>query len=477
MATGEILVLFSRYPQAGRTKTRLARLLGPDGAAKLQRRLTERVVAQIAPWLSRRGARCEIRFDGGSAEQMGAWLGGGFSYRAQGGGDLGVRMQRAFADHFAAGATAVAIIGADCPGLDADILDQAFAALAQQTVVFGPAQDGGYYLVGLRQPLPDLFQDVPWGTGAVLQRSLKKVRRRGLPPTLLPWLRDVDRPRDLPSWARAAGPGRTISVIIPTLNEEAEIAATLSHVVQGCPDEVIVADGGSADDTCALARGFGVKVITVPRGRSRQLNAGAEEARSNLLLFLHADTWVPNGYSGLIAQCLDQPDVAGGTFSFALREPFAGRGVVETLVNLRCRWLHSPYGDQGLFLRRELFETLGGFPGWPILEDVEMVRQLRRSGKVVTLSARISTSGRRWQRLGVWRTLLINRTIMAGSLCRVPAERLARLYNPSAIGPRRDLHGSQPGSAFDSPARDIVRGPLAAPMKEANKDHPPQRHR
>lgn len=432
VASGRALVLFSRYPEAGRTKTRLARLLGPDGAARVQRRMTEYVAAQIAPWLGKCGARCEVRFDGGSADQMRAWLGESFSYRAQGGGDLGARMERAFAEHFAAGAAAVAIIGADCPELDAAILDQAFAALARQTAVFGPAHDGGYYLVGLRQPVPELFQDVPWGTSAVLRRSLKNARRCGLSPSLLPLLRDVDRPRDLPVWARAAGRGRTLSVIIPTLNEEAEIAATLSNVVQGCPGEVIVADGGSSDGTCALARRFGARVVSAPRGRALQLNAGAEEARGEFLLFLHADTWLPASYPRLIALCLEQPDVAGGAFSFAVRETFAGRRLVETLVNLRCRWLRSPFGDQGLFLRRELFETLGGFPAWPILEDVEMVRRLRRSGKVVTLSPRISTSGRRWQRLGVWRTLLINQVIMAGLFCRVSAERLAWLYGPSA---------------------------------------------
>jgi rSAM/selenodomain-associated transferase 2/rSAM/selenodomain-associated transferase 1 len=425
--------MFSRYPQAGRTKTRLARLLGPEAAAKLQRRMTEHVVAQIAPWLAKHRARCEIRFEGGTASQMRGWLGGDFSYREQGEGDLGARMQRAFADHFAAGATSVAIIGADCPRLDAAILDEAFGALDQQPVVFGPAHDGGYYLVGLSQPLPELFQDVPWGTGVVLRRSLKKAQRRGLRAALLPVLRDVDRPRDLPEWARAAGGGRTISVIIPTLNEEAEIGETLSTVFRGSPDEVIVADGGSTDGTCALARGFGAKVVSVARGRARQLNAGAGHARGEVLLFLHADTWVPAGYARLMTQCLDQRGVAGGAFSFALREAFAGRRLIETLVNLRCRWLHSPFGDQGLFLRRELFETLGGFPDWPILEDAEMVRRLRQSGRVVTLSPGVSTSGRRWQRVGVWRTLLMNQIIMAGFFCRVSPEHLARLYSPPAV--------------------------------------------
>ena len=129
--------------------------------------------------------------------------------------------------------------------------------------------------------------------------------------------------------------------------------------------------------------------------------------------------------------------------------------VYAARCDLRCRWLHSPFGDQGLFLRRELFETLGGFPAWPILEDVEMVRRLRQSGRVVTLRPRISTSARRWQRVGVWRTLLINQIIMAGFFCRVSPERLARLYGPPAA-PMKGARGSQDRAGLE-PAGDALR--------------------
>jgi rSAM/selenodomain-associated transferase 2/rSAM/selenodomain-associated transferase 1 len=437
----EVLILFTRYPEAGRAKSRLAGFLGADAAANLQRRMTEHVVSRVAPWVASRGRSLEIRFNGGSVEQMRQWLGGRFRYCAQGDGDLGVRLRRAFDDHFAAGADSVVIIGADCPGVDEGVVNQAFSTLARENVVFGPAVDGGYYLIGLTKARPDLFRNIDWGTSRVLRQSVSRCRRAGIVPAWLPPLRDVDHPEDLCVWAQTAANRHMISVIIPTLNEASQIEGTLARVRQETPCEVIIADGGSTDATCALAGNLGIQVVSAPRGRSRQLNAGAKVAQGGILFFLHADSWPPAHYAQLIAECLAGIGVAAGAFSFALREPIRGRRLLEGLVNLRSRWLHWPYGDQGLFVRRELFETLGGFPDLPILEDVEMVRRLHRCGRVVTLASRMTISARRWERLGLWRTLVLNQRILVGYLRGVPPQRLAGLY---AQDKRRDQRPKVP---------------------------------
>ena len=191
------LIIFTRYPEAGHAKTRLIPCLGAEGAAILQRRMTEQAV-KIALLLAEEiRLENEIRFTGGSARKMKDWLGPNLLFCPQGRGDLGIRLSRASRDSFRAGAGQVVIIGADCPNLSSTILATAFAKLAEHDLVVGPATDGGYYLIGLSTNQPGLFHNLPWGTNRVLPETLTMAEKSGLSFFLLEELCDVDRPEDL----------------------------------------------------------------------------------------------------------------------------------------------------------------------------------------------------------------------------------------------------------------------------------------
>ena len=430
-ANDECLVIFTRYPIPGRAKTRLIPILGAEGAVDLQRELTAHTLHTARAWAAQHHAGIEVRFEGAGARRLRQWLGGHARYRVQGPGDLGARMSRAFAEAFAEGVQRVVILGADCPSVTPGTVGEAFDALGQAEVVLGPATDGGYYLVGLKQPCAALFEGIAWGTDRVLEQTLAVVHRLSLRHRLLSERPDVDRAEDLAIWETARRQARTLAVIVPALNEAEQLAATLRSVAAGHPEEIIVADGGSTDATSEVACAAGAKVVSAPRGRARQMNAAAAAASAARLLFLHADTLPPPGYREVVDRILSRPEVAAGTFAYGLREPSRFRRILELAVAARCRWLRLPYGDQGLFLRRDLFEGIGGFPDWPILEDVEIVRRLAAHGRVTIAAAKVATSSRRWRTHGLWRTVLIHQLILVGHACGVSPERLARLRSPN----------------------------------------------
>ena len=191
------LIVFARYPEPGRAKTRLIPALGAEGAARLQHRMTLDTLAQVDRLPHRRPIEVEIRYAGGTEPALRGLYGPNRHYRPQTDDDLGRRLTAATAEAFAEGCERVAVIGTDCPGLTAEILALAFDALAAADVVLGPATDGGYYLIGLRRMIPKLFQDIPWSTDRTLAATLEAARRVGARVRLLVPLDDVDRPEDL----------------------------------------------------------------------------------------------------------------------------------------------------------------------------------------------------------------------------------------------------------------------------------------
>ena len=259
------LIIFTRYPEPGTTKTRMIPALGAGGAADLQRRMTDHLVAKVKTLIAQRSLTVEIRFDGGSERLMRDWTGPSFTYRHQGRGDIGQRMQRALVDGFQNGHTLIVIIGSDIPDISTAIIDRAFAALEKTNLVLGPAGDGGYYLIGLQkadqdQAYPELFEGIDWGTHRVLSQTIAAADQLGIGYALLDTLQDVDRPEDLKIWNHASRTEpeltakKRISIIIPTLNEATVIEDTLTRLPKSDTVEIVVVDGGSSDGTAERDR-------------------------------------------------------------------------------------------------------------------------------------------------------------------------------------------------------------------------------
>lgn len=219
-----------------------------------------------------------------------------------------------------------------------------------------------------------------------------------------------------------------ISIIIPTLNEAASIGVLLQEIEEIPGTEIIVVDGGSRDNTAEIAASHGVKLIKTSPGRALQMNKGAEAARGDILLFLHCDTWLEAGFADAVRAAVRQPGVAAGAFRLTINCRGLGLRIIERLVNFRSVVLRMPYGDQGIFLLSQVFKEVGGFPMQPIMEDFELMRRLRRRGKVHILHFKAFTSDRHWNRQGIIRTTLINQALIIAYLFGVDPEKLADWY-------------------------------------------------
>ena len=221
-----------------------------------------------------------------------------------------------------------------------------------------------------------------------------------------------------------------LSVIVPVLNEEEMLATSLAAIRAGAADsEIVVVDGGSTDATVAIARRLADQVIVATRGRATQQNEGASRAHGDVFAFVHADTLVPPMFSRYIESAFEDARVAGGRFEVKLDGGGALGWLIGELISLRSRLTRSGTGDQAIFVKRSVFETLGGFPAIPICEDVEFMRRLKRAGLVACLRSRVTTSARRWQRRGFVRTILLMWTIKSLYLFGAAPDRLARWYS------------------------------------------------
>jgi len=200
---GDRLLIFTRYPEVGRVKTRLIPALGETGATSLHQEMTAYTVSIARAFRVMHPITVTVCFTGAGQPQMEQWLGKDLDYELQVGEDLGQRMRNALGSALVQSGDRALIIGTDCPELDPAILADAFAQLAQHELVLGPATDGGYYLIGMGQVIPDLFTGIAWGTSQVLSSTMAIAERHSLSVALLPTLSDVDRPEDLPLWELA----------------------------------------------------------------------------------------------------------------------------------------------------------------------------------------------------------------------------------------------------------------------------------
>jgi rSAM/selenodomain-associated transferase 2 len=191
----------------------------------------------------------------------------------------------------------------------------------------------------------------------------------------------------------------------------------------------VVVDGGSHDGTIESARRVpDVTALVSARGRAVQMNAGARAARGRVLLFLHADTWLPDGALAAVDDALADPAVVGGRFDVRFDSPRPVLSMIAFFMNLRSRWSGISTGDQAIFVRRDVFDSLGGFAAIPLMEDIELTRRLKRRGRVAALRALVTTAARKWEREGALRTMALMWTLRLLYACGVPPARLHRWY-------------------------------------------------
>ncbi len=324
------------------------------------------------------------------------------------------------------GARRILVVGTDCPSIDESVLEMAFDSLDHADLVFGPAADGGYYLVGQCRSCPAVFSGIDWGGPQVLVQSLAAVRKSGFHAAILEVLSDVDLPEDLPAANAVLTAGTSLSVIIPALNEELRLPSLLDCLNQSGPHEIIVADGGSIDRTVEIAKQAEARVICAPKGRASQMNRASAMATGEFLLFLHADTTPPPDFQQVITRMLQSPATSAGAFRFELIGDLPSAPLIESLVDLRCHLLGTPYGDQGLFMRRRIFQHVGGYPDWPVMEDLHLVRRLKHHGPVRTAPEAARTSARRWEECGTVRTFFRHQMMLAAYHLGVSAKFIAR---------------------------------------------------
>ncbi|MBL1209459.1 TIGR04283 family arsenosugar biosynthesis glycosyltransferase [Geminocystis sp. GBBB08] len=220
-----------------------------------------------------------------------------------------------------------------------------------------------------------------------------------------------------------------ISVIIPVINEEKNLPTLLLNLQRKLDVEFIFVDGGSNDNTVNLIKNAGFKIILSPiLRRSYQMNLGAKQAQSNILLFLHGDTILSNNYDETIINILEKNNFVAGAFKLKIDSQKPIFRVIETLVNWRSQYLLLPYGDQGIFIKKEIFESIKGYQDLAIMEDFDLIKRLKKKGKIYIANASVTTSARRWEKLGIFKTTLINQLVILGYYLKIKPEKLALFY-------------------------------------------------
>lgn len=426
------LIVFMRYPETGKVKSRLAASIGATEAAQIYEKLARHTLGVASEFLAANPkVRGIVSFSPrGRHAQMASKFAGPWEFMPQEGSHLGERMGNADMALRSSGFEHVVLVGSDVPDLDPRDLSEAFETLDQGQAVLGPASDGGFYLIGLGEPCRTVFAPRIWGTGEVLRRTEGLLRHHGFQVARIRCRPDLDEARELHLLeARPLFQDR-LSVIIPTVGFGPALRCTLDLLQdQIWPgDEIIVVQGASGAVPDREERTDTIRVIKSPRGRGLQLNAGAAAARGNLLFFLHDDSLPPAGFPFAIRRACTNKSMGIGCFQLQFSPTDPSLDLVARWANFRSRHLGLPYGDQGLFCRRDFFERLGGFNRPYLMEDVDLVARCRQHGKVVVLPLKIRTSSERYLRNGVLRASMQNHLLMCMHLLGVDDRKLYRIY-------------------------------------------------
>lgn len=410
------LIVFTREPAAGKTKTRMMPYYRSGQCADLQLSFIRDIYRELRTV----DADIIVSYTGGEPLKLRSVFGDKKDYIEQRGEDLGHRMYYALEDTFALGYEKAVLIGTDIPELRAKSINAAFDKLENSDVVLGPTADGGYYLIGMKELHREAFDVRHYGESSVLKDTVTSIDKADYGIAFADTYHDMDNREDLAGYLRrmrndrrlrTSATGRfikanaTISIIVPIYNEASTIRRMMDQLMQyRSAAEIIFVDGGSTDDTLKIIDDR-FTVLTGAKGRAAQMNLGAEKSSGDILFFLHCDSVLPPRALDEIRDCFADNEYGCFGVQFASSNFFM---FTNRIISNHRAWNRGlPFGDQGIFISRELFFDMGMFPDMPIMEDYEFARRLAASGiKPGKTRHRISTSARRYGRgtLSILRT-------------------------------------------------------------------------
>lgn len=437
----QAVILFTRVPIPGQTKTRMMPELSPADCARLHTCFLK----DIRKELEKIEADLYIAYTPkGNADRLKWIFGGEAEYFPQKGSDLGEKMSHALENVFGMGYDSCILMGADVPELLSESVVRSFELLIEHDVVLGPTVDGGYYLVGMKKPQPAIFQVKSYGKESVLAGTLRAAEDAGLTVGLTDLLADMDTVADLNDYRRRmrenwflqkTETGRflakiaRISVIVPIYNEEKTIDALLDQLEplkESC--EILLVDGGSTDGTLEKIRP-GFQVLHSEKGRARQMNLGAKESHGDILFFLHCDSELPRKPLAEIRRVMKNH--SAGCFGIAFHSLNFFMFTCRMISNHRIKDRKVMFGDQGIFVDRELFFEAGMFPEIAVMEDYQFSLTLKeKKVKLGMTRRRIYTSDRRFPKGTIPKLRLMWKMNRLRKMYRdgVPAETISRLY-------------------------------------------------
>lgn len=435
------IIIFTRIPVAGQTKTRLMPYLAPEECKNLHLCFLRDIAIQC----QRTEADIFVCYTPeGSTEVLRDVFGERAAYFHQEGEKLGERMEHGLRHVLEQGYQSCVLIGADIPEIQSSDLGQAFTALKTNDVVFGPTADGGYYLVGMNRLHSEVFSGQSYGHGSVLADTIRALRETKLSVSSIRMLHDLDTREDLCDYReRMRGipalqkteTGKylmkklRISIIVPVYNEEKTIEAMIAQLgplQRSC--EILLVDGGSTDRTLELIPSE-FRVLHSAKGRANQMNLGARESQGDVLFFLHCDSELPRRPLAEIWYVMK--DYRAGCFGIAFHSKHFFMWTCRVISNHRIKDRKVMFGDQGIFVTRELFFQAGGFPNLPIMEDYQFSLTLKEMGvKLGIAKHRIYTSDRRFPKKTIpmlrlmWKMNRLRKMYRDG----VAVERIAEMY-------------------------------------------------
>ncbi len=427
----QALIVFMKYPEAGKVKSRLAGKIGPIAATDVYWKLLYRTLGIVDDF-----KHCSPEVEvfvffspGERKNEVKRHFPGPWKFIPQAGCNLGERMSAAFRQLWDSGYDRVVIIGTDIADLNVNDLREAFDGIAYGTSVIGPAEDGGFYLLGLSSSSDLPFKYDSWGDGSIFDRTYRSLEKLGT-VRVIKKRRDIDREEDLAYFQSSPFFQSKISVVIPFLSEREKLVGLVSLLCdQIWPgDEVIAIKGTEDPQVYCETVDPGFTLCFSPKGRGKQLNLGAKIASGDTLWFLHVDSKPPANFGYHVRKILALEKKAVGCFKLAFDTDSRTLRAIARWANIRTRLLKLPYGDQGIFCSRETFMLIGGFKKEYLMEDVDFVRKCRKLGGLLVVPRELYSSPERYLKRGLLMASLQNHILMTLYLMGVDDKKLYRIY-------------------------------------------------